>query len=135
MDDLVLSKKLKRLQIAILAVIILLIASQIMALLFTLVGYAVGIVGALFTIGVSWFATRKAKRGAKSTAWYMLPPALFTGVPLVLKFFPGEEDQDLSLQYLLLSNLPFVFGFLLPVILLLWIYWRLSKYLESISSA
>ena len=125
------AKLLTRLQRAVLMVVLLLIASQIMALLYTLVGFSVGIVGAVFTIAVSWFATRKAKQGAKSTAWFMLPPILFTGIPLVLKFFPGEEEQSVSLQYLLLSNLPFVFGFLLPVIILLLLYWRLGRYLES----
>lgn len=130
-----LETKLRRLQRLLMVVIVLLIASQIMSLLFSLIGFAVGIIGAVFTIAVSWFATRKARQGARSTIWFMLPPLVFTGIPLTLKFFPGfiggGEEQILTLQSLLLSNLPFLLGFIAPVAMLLWGYWRLSVYLKN----
>lgn len=120
---------------AVFVVCMLLIASQIMHLLFGLLGFAIGVIGGLFTLLVSWFATRKAKQGAKSTAWFMLPPVMFTGVPLVLHWLNYRESGIPPLQDFLLLNLPLVFGFFLPVIILLTVYWRLSRLallLESI---
>ena len=106
-----------------------------MYLLFSLVGFTVGVGGGVLTLAVSWFATRKAKQGAKSTTWFMLPPIVFTVIPLVLKIFGPAEAESVSFVELLLVNLTFVLGFLLPVMLLLVVYWRLSKLHEYLMSS
>ncbi len=124
--------RIRRAQRAVMFVCLLLIASQVMALLFALIGFGVGLLGGAATIVVSWFATRKAKASASSTAWFILPPLIFTVIPLVLKFLLSDREESLTLQMFLLSNLPFVLGFLLPVVVLLAIYWRMAKLIEMI---
>lgn len=99
-------------------VIALLLVYQMGALITGLFGMAWGLVSALVVAGVTFFATRLARAGGKSSVWFLLPTLLFTVVPLALTIW-STFAQDASWMDRATAILPFVVGFAAPVLLLL----------------
>jgi hypothetical protein len=102
-------------------VIALLLVYQMGALITGLFGMAWGFFSALVVAGVTFFATRLAKAGGKSSIWFLLPTLLFTVVPLALTVW-SSFAQDASWMDRATAILPFVIGFAAPVLLLLVVY-------------
>ena len=107
-------------------VIALLLVYQMGALIASLFGMAWGVVSALVVAGVTFFATRLAKAGAKGSIWFLLPTLLFTVVPLIITVW-GMFTQDTTWMDRAVSLVPFVLGFAGPVLLLLVVYYELRK--------
>ncbi len=102
-------------------VIALLLVYQMGAIITGLFGMVWGLVSALVVAAVTFFATRLAKSGGKSSVWFLVPTLLFTVVPLVITIL-GAFTQDVSWMDRARSLVPFVMGFAAPVLLLLVVY-------------
>lgn len=102
-------------------VIALLVVYQMGALITGLFGMAWGLVAGLVVAGVTYFATRLARAGGKSSIWFLLPTLLFTVVPLIITVW-GAFAQDVSWTNRATELVPFVMGFAAPVLLLLVVY-------------
>ena len=107
-------------------VIAMLLVYQMGALITGLFGMAWGVVSALVVAGVTFFATRLAKAGGKSSIWFLLPTLLFTVVPLIITVW-STFTQDTGWLDRMASLVPFVLGFAGPVLLLLVVYYELRK--------
>lgn len=107
-------------------VIALLLVFQIGALIAGLLGMAWGIVAAVLVTGVSFFSTRLAGAGAKSSLWFLLPTLLFTIFPLFVLIWT-TLNRDTGWFDRVAALTPFVVGFAVPVLLLLLVYYELRK--------
>lgn len=107
-------------------VIALLLIFQIGTLIAGLLGTVWGILAALVVTAVSFFATRLAGAGAKSSLWFLLPTLLFTIVPIVLVVWT-TLNRDVGWWDRAAVLTPYVIGFALPVLLLLLVYYELRK--------
>ena len=107
-------------------VIAMLLVYQMGAIITGLFGMAWGVVSALVVAGVTFFATRLAKAGGKSSIWFLLPTLLFTVVPLIITIW-STFTQDTTWMERIVSLVPFVLGFAGPVLLLLVVYYGLRK--------
>lgn len=105
-------------------VIALLLIHQIGVLMAGLWGIAWGAVSALVVAGVTFFSVRLAKRGGRSSAWFLLPTLLFTVLPLLLTLWKSL-GQQVGWMDRAIALLPFVVGFVAPVLLLLAAYYEL----------
>jgi len=67
---------------------------------------------------------RLAKSGGRSSAWFLLPTLLFTVLPLSILSWKilGQETGWMDR---VVALLPFVIGFVVPVLLLLAAYYEL----------
>ncbi len=108
------------------AVIALLLVFQIGALIAGLLGTVWGIVAAAVVTAVTFFSTRLAGAGAKSSLWFLLPTLLFTIVPVVIVVW-STLNRDAGWLDRLYALTPYVIGFALPVLLLLLVYYELRK--------
>lgn len=107
-------------------VIAMLLIFQIGSLISSLFGMAWGALSAVVVAGVSFFSARIAKAGGKSSAWFLLPTALFTIFPLSITIW-NAATKDTSWLDRTLALGPFFLGFAAPVILLLVVYYELRK--------
>lgn len=105
-------------------VIALLLIHQVGVLIAGLWGMAWGAVSALVVAGVTFFSVRLAKSGGRSSAWFLLPTLLFTVLPLLILSWKilGQETGWMDR---VVALLPFVIGFVVPVLLLLAAYYEL----------
>lgn len=106
--------------------IALLLVHQMGALIAGLFGMAWGVVSALVVAGVTFFATRLARAGGKSSVWFLLPTLLFTVVPLIVTLW-RTFTLDTSWMDRIVALVPFVLGFAAPVLFLLAVYYELRK--------
>jgi hypothetical protein len=102
--------------------IALLLVYQMGVIITGLFGMVWGILSALVVAVVTFFATRLAKAGGKSSVWFLLPTLLFTVVPLALKIWGTFTQPDVSWVSRATALVPFVIGFAAPVLLLLVAY-------------
>jgi hypothetical protein len=98
-----------------------LLVYQIGALVTGLFGMVWGVLSALVVALVTFFATRLAKAGGKSSVWFLVPTLLFTVVPLAVTIWSAFA-QDASWLDRVRSLVPFTLGFAAPVLLLLVVY-------------
>lgn len=105
-------------------VIALLLIHQAGVLIAGLWGMAWGAVSALVVAGVTFFSVRLAKSGGRSSAWFLLPTLLFTVLPLLIMLWK-LLGQEASWVDRVVALLPFVAGFVVPVLLLLAAYYEL----------
>lgn len=105
-------------------VIALLLIHQVGVLIAGLWGVAWGAVSALVVAGVTFFSVRLARSGGRSSAWFLLPTLLFTVLPLLILLWKLLGQQAGWLDRVV-ALLPFVIGFVVPVLLLLAAYYEL----------
>lgn len=107
-------------------VIALLLIFQIGTLIAGLLGLVWGVLAALIVTAISFFSTRLAGAGAKSSLWFLLPTLLFTVIPVVIMVSATfSREADWVDRFAALA--PFVIGFALPVLLLLVVHYELRK--------
>lgn len=106
--------------------IALLLIYQVGGLISGLFGMVWGGLSALVVAAVSFFSVRLAKAGGKSSLWFLLPTVLFTLVPLAITVW-NTVTAEMSGFERAAALLPFMIGFLLPVMLLLAVYYELRK--------
>ena len=107
-------------------VISLLLIHEIGTLIFGVFGLAWGIVSSVIVAAVSFFSARLARAGGKSSLWFLLPTLLFTVTPAVVTVWKAFATQTSWLERLA-SITPFLIGFGLPIIILLFVYFELRK--------
>ena len=105
-------------------VIALLLIHQVGVLIASLWGMAWGAVSALVVAGVTFFSVRLAKSGGRSSAWFLLPTLLFTVLPVLIMLWK-VVGQQAGWTDRLVALLPFVIGFVVPMLLLLAAYYEL----------
>ena len=104
--------------------IALLLIFQIGTLISGLFGMVWGALSAVVVAGVTFFSVRLAKAGGKSSVWFLLPTLLFTILPVAITIWK-TVTADVGWFDRLVALLPFLVGFLLPVLLLLLVYYEL----------
>ncbi len=117
----------KTLKALILVTVAILVISEVAEWIATIFGATTGLIGGVIVMIAYMYCARRAKASLKYYGWILVPTILFTVVPTALRvheFFKAEED---SLFVQLLRLAPSLFGFVLPVALLLVIYFGMSK--------
>lgn len=107
-------------------VIALLLIFQIGTLIAGLLGLVWGVLAALIVTAISFFSTRLAGAGAKSSLWFLLPTLLFTVIPVVI-MVSATFSREAGWVDRFAALAPFVIGFALPVLLLLVVHYELRK--------
>lgn len=93
---------------------------------------AVGLVMAAVTVGVNWYARKRAAACAGGNRafkfWLYLPMALFLVVPVAVKLFQYfSSESDRSWWAHVASLLPFLLTLGVPLVVLLWVYLSLGR--------
>ena len=114
----------------ILAVIALLVVSEIIGWLSLVANNITGLISGLVVFVIYAYCGKKAMASTVTTTWFMVPVVLFTVVPVAIKFWPDGASADSSLIVGLISNTLFIVSFILPVILLL-AYFYLAEHAEE----
>ncbi len=112
-------------KLVVLAISLLLI-HQAGALLWALFGAMGGIASAAVVACVSLVCGRLARIGAGNTAWLLGPTILFTVIPLAIKIWRFATD-DQGWFDKTMDLVPFLVGFLIPVLLLALVYAELRS--------
>ncbi|MHC4441275.1 MAG: hypothetical protein ACYTBZ_23000 [Planctomycetota bacterium] len=105
---------------------VLLVLDQLFDWLNELWSAATGFIGVIVVVIVSVICGRLARSSPGNVAYFFVPTLLFTVIPLVAKVWKFFTEEK-SLLSRLLEIAPFLFGFVLPLGLLLFIYYELSK--------
>ena len=111
----------------ILVAVAMIVISEVAGWIATIFGATTGLIGGVIVTIAYLYCARRAKASLKYYGWILVPTILFTVVPTALRvheFLKAEED---SLVVQLLHLAPSLFGFVLPVALLLVVYFRMSK--------
>lgn len=111
---------------SLMTVILLLVAAQFLQLLNLLFDTLAGLIGTIVVMAVYMFCGYKARAGVANRIWFVLPTIIFIAIPAVAHFFITESEQaeGTGIGY---SLFLLVAEFILPVVILLLIYWRLGK--------
>jgi hypothetical protein len=107
------------------------VISEVARWVATLFGATTGLIGGVIVVTVYWYCARQARASMRYYGWILVPTILFTIVPTALRvrdFFKGEEG---SFIVQLLRVAPSLFSFVLPVGLLLVVYFGISKIKDS----
>jgi hypothetical protein len=104
--------------------IVLLVLHAVGTWTYAVLGPAAAIVSAVLVGSVSILSARMAGRG--NHAWFVVPTALFTVVPLGARLWALFTVEQQSWWTRVVEFAPFVIGFAAPVLLLLAAYAALS---------
>ncbi len=108
------------------ATIFILLLFQLGSFISGAFGWVWGLVTALVISAVSFFSGHMARRSGRVSAWYLLPPLLFTVVPILWLLWRGLTSEPDTFDRLLgLSS--FLIGFVLPIALLGIVYYQLNR--------
>lgn len=110
----------------VLSAIICLLLYQVGLWIAAVAGVVWGAGSALVVGVVTYVCARLARRGVKSSIWFMLPTLLFTLVPLVISVW-GAVTTQASVMDSLVSLVPLLVGFVIPVALLSTVYLDLRR--------
>jgi hypothetical protein len=105
--------------------IVLLVLHAVGSWTYEALGPTAAVVSAVFVGAISLFSARVA-HGRGSHAWFVVPAALFTTIPLAARLwtlFTGEETGWARAA----EFTPFLIGFAAPVLLLLMAYIELGR--------
>jgi hypothetical protein len=126
--------KIRTLEALILFTVAILVISEVARWVGTLFGVTIGLIGGIIVIIVYGYCARQARASMKYYGWILVPTILFTVVPTVSRIhdlFKGEEGSFIVHLFRLAQSL---FSFVLPVGLLLIVYFRISKIENSHTS-
>ena len=93
----------------------------------TIFGATTGLIGGVIVTIAYLYCARRAKASLKYYGWILVPTILFTVVPTALRVHEFLKAEEGSLFVQLLRLAPSLFGFVLPVALLLVAYFGMSK--------
>lgn len=108
------------------AVIAMLLIHQVGILVMGIFGMAWGAFSAVVVLVVSFFSARQARAGGKRFFWFFLPTILFIVCPLVFRVWE-VMSEDVGWLERTAKIAPFMIGFGLPIVLLLFVYHGLRK--------
>lgn len=126
--------RIRTLEALILVTVAILVISEVARWVATLFGAITGLIGGVIVTIVYWYCARQARASMKYYGWILVPTVLFTVVPTVSRIhdlFKGEEG---SFIVQLLRFAVSLFSFVLPVGLLLVVYFGISKIVNSRTS-
>jgi hypothetical protein len=106
--------------------IVLLVLHAVGTWTYAALGPAAAIVSAVLVGAVSIFSARMAGSGRGSHAWFVVPTAVFTAIPLAGRLWTLLTVEQ-SWWTRTLEFAPFVIGFAAPVLLLLFAYAALGR--------
>jgi hypothetical protein len=118
----------------ILVVIALLLISEIASQINSLFGVGPGIVGGVLVAIVQWYFARKAKAHVKYYLYILVPTVLFTVIPTAIRVWNFFQGDELAFWSILWNIGPTLITFILPVFLLLYVYWDLRPREQSSSA-
>ena len=81
----------------------------------------------LAAIGLYWYFGRLARESGKGYGWLLIPPIIFTAVLVYLQRSGLGAESGLSWWSQLFANLPWFLGFVVPIGILMWIYYALGR--------
>ena len=117
---------------AIMSAVMLLVLHAVGAWAYAALGVVAAIVAAALVCAVSVFTARMALRG--NDAWFLVPTALFTALPLIARVWTFLSAQELWWERTV-EFAPFLIGFAAPVFLLLAAYLELGRRARHLASA
>jgi hypothetical protein len=106
--------------------IVLLVLHAVGTWTYAALGPAAAIVSAVLVGAVSIFSARMAGSGGGSHAWFVVPTAVFTAVPLAGRLWTLLTVEQ-SWWTRTVEFAPFLIGFAAPVLLLLFAYAALGR--------
>ncbi len=114
--------KTKILKILILTVITLLVASEIFSWLHDVSKTTEGLISGVIIFAVYIYFVKKAHERVSTTTLLLMPVLICTVIPIGIRVY-NFFNEDTSM----IQNLPFVFSFVLPILLLAIVYFGLGK--------
>jgi len=86
------------------------------------------VVVGLAAIALFWYFGRLARDSGKGNGWLLIPPIIFTVIPVYLELTSLRAESGLSWWGQLLASLPWLIGFVIPIGLMMWIYIALGRH-------
>jgi hypothetical protein len=107
-------------------VITLLIINQIGIWMYSAIGAIGGVLSAIVIGGVIIYLGKVSIGRNLKYSWFIIPSLLFIVVPFFLKIWQFFTEEK-TLVERIIDQVPFLVGFLIPVLLLLWVYKNLQE--------
>ena len=82
----------------------------------------------LAAIGLYWYFGHLARTSNKGYGWLLIPPIIFTAIPVYLQLSRLGAESGLSWWGQLFANLPWFLGFVVPIGILMWVYYALGRH-------
>ena len=79
-------------------------------------------------IALYWYFGRLARESGKGYGWLLIPLIIITVIPVYLQLSKLGGESGISWWGQLLANLPWFLGFVVPIGLLMWIYYALRRH-------
>ncbi len=86
------------------------------------------VLAGLVAIALYWYFGRLARESGKGYRWLLITPIIFTIIPVYLQLSKLGAESGISWWGQLLANLPWFLGFVVPIGLLMWIYYVLRRH-------
>jgi hypothetical protein len=109
----------------VIVVIALLLISEVASQMNNIFGEGAGFFGGLFVAVVQWYFARKAKAHVKYYFYVIIPTIIFTVVPTSIRIWNFVHGEETGILKKLWEFGPTFISFILPVVLLLYVYWDL----------
>jgi hypothetical protein len=106
-------------------VIALLLISEIASQMNDVFGEGAGFFGGLFVAVVQWYFARKAKAHVRYYFYLVIPTLMFTIIPIGIRIWNFVHGEEMGILQKFWKFGPTFISFLLPIILLLYVYWDL----------
>lgn len=117
--------KAKTLKELIVVVIALLIVSEIFSWLYEVVQSIYGLIISVVVFAVYTYFGIKARERASTTMLFLMPALLCSMIPIGIRVY-NFFTEETSLISSIIQNLPFIISFVLPILLLVIIYFNLD---------
>ena len=106
-------------------VIALLLISEIASQIKLIFGVGPGLIGGLLVAVVQWYFAKKAKAHVRYYLYVMVPTVVFTVIPTGFRIWSLFNSEETAWLGKLWEFAPIFITFILPVFLLLYVYWDL----------
>ena len=85
----------------------------------------------LAAIALYWYFGRLARESRKGYGWLLIPPVIFTIIPVYLHLSKLGAESGVSWWGQFLANLTWFLVFVAPIGLLMWIYYALRRHMVT----
>lgn len=116
----------------IILVIALLIFREFASFLAAVVGVVPALIGAILVLAVQLFLSRLKGKGFRHYAYVLIPTLIFTVIPIAMSVRKFLGISDRSFFGAMWDFIPLTVGFVLPVLLLLIVWWILNSQRPSV---
>jgi hypothetical protein len=105
----------------------LLVITQVVGQVADLVGSVGAFLSGLVVAAVYVYCGRKARAGLHYQFWILAPTITFVVIPAAIKAWRFISAEEQPWWRILLEEAPFLFGFIIPLLLILWVYVALRR--------